>query len=127
MNFSVEAREPGAKAKPGQRICPSCKKGLSNASKAMLAKPCGHVLCGSCVDKFMKPTHDPHNPDASILRCYVCDADLSARDSKKKPDKAHKDKEKIRPGLVELRSEGTGFSAGGSSEVKKDIVGSFQC
>ncbi|KAI1212196.1 ENOS interacting protein [Annulohypoxylon truncatum] len=115
------------------RVCPSCKKGLSNSSKAMLAKPCGHVLCRNCVDKFMRPSrhHDPHAvaSEAEKVRCYVCEADLTEKsvngnDTIEKGKK--KDKEKIRPGLVELRSEGTGFSAGGANQVRKSGV-SFQC
>ncbi len=126
IHFTEEQeQEAHAKPKTQQRICPACKKGLSNSSRAVLARPCGHVLCKSCVSKFMKPTHDPHDPDSGSIRCYVCDADLS---EKKKPDKPGKgDKEKIRPGLVELRSEGTGFSAGGVNQVKKDVAGGFQC
>ncbi|KAI1358490.1 ENOS interacting protein [Xylaria arbuscula] len=126
------------------RICPSCKKALGNSSRAMLAKPCGHVLCGSCVDKFMKPDsklhhhhHDPHATEPEdVLRCYVCDADLTDRGQDeeegdhrdgKKEKKKDKDKEKIKPGLVELRSEGTGYSAGGTNQVRKTGGAAFQC
>lgn len=134
VNFTEEEDD---KTHARQRVCPSCKKVLSNASKAMLAKPCGHVVCGSCVDRFMRPTghHDPHADaaDAAGLRCYVCDADLVHRPSgekdKDKGDKGKKkdkDKEKITPGLVEIRSEGTGFSAGGVNQVQKIGV-AFQC
>jgi nitric oxide synthase-interacting protein len=122
IHFTEE--EADDRSKPVQRICPSCKKSLTNASKAMLARPCGHVLCKSCVDKFMKPTFDPHSPDSDSLRCYVCDADLTERAKAAKPGKG--DKEKIQPGLVELRSEGTGFSAGGTNQVKKSGI-AFQC
>lgn len=126
INFTEEEEEGKDKRTP-QRSCPSCKKGLSNASKATMAKPCGHVLCKNCVTQFMKPTHDPHHPGSDILRCYVCDADLTDRGKAKKDGgKGDKEKEKIRPGLVELRSEGTGFSAGGSNQVKKSGV-AFQC
>lgn len=119
------------KSRRKQRVCPSCKKVLSNASKAMLAKPCGHVICRNCVDKFMRPTghHDPHAEefDPEGLRCYVCDADLVDKPSKDKGVKSKKkDKEKIKSGLVELRSEGTGFSAGGVNQVQKIGV-AFQC
>jgi len=116
----TEEEEDSKKSKTAQRICPSCKKVLSNSSKAMLAKPCGHVLCKSCVTKFMQPTHDPHDPDSGLIRCYVCEADLTDRKKAEKPAKGEKDK--IRPGLVELRSEGTGFSASGKNEVKKNTV-----
>jgi len=55
------------------------------------------------------------------VRCYVCEADLTETPPKKE-GKADGGKEKIRPGLVELRREGTGFSAGGANQVKKDTV-----
>lgn len=155
INFTEEEEEEGGSGgragqngsrNPNQkrRVCPACRKGLSNASKAVLAKPCGHVLCRSCVDKFMRPSGvtDPHaahthsSEAETPLRCYVCEADLTDRpppksdnnaDKKKKREMEKKEKEKIRPGLVELRSEGTGFSAAGSNEVKKSGVSSFQC
>ncbi|KAH8668332.1 hypothetical protein BX600DRAFT_459732 [Xylariales sp. PMI_506] len=141
VHFTEEEEEAaaqrggGGRSKTKQRICPSCKRGLSNASKAMLAKPCGHVVCRSCVDKFMRPKgyHDPHaeDTDPEGLRCHVCDADLvdrTGRDEKTdKSKKKSKDKEKsVRPGLVEIRSEGTGFSAAGGNEVRKISV-AFQC
>ncbi|KAK4106272.1 ENOS interacting protein [Parathielavia hyrcaniae] len=116
VNFT---EEPDSKTKKPQRICPACQKGLSNSSRATLAKPCGHVLCKSCVGQFMK------QPGSDSLRCYVCDADLADNHrSSKKEGKGEKDR--IRPGLVELRREGTGFSAGGSNQVKKETV-NFQC
>lgn len=132
------ATQKSAKSKKMQRICPSCKKALSNSSRAMLAQPCGHVLCRNCVDRFMRPSghHDPHaeDVDAEGLRCYVCEADLVDRGARK--DKGagddgltknkKKEKERIKPGLVEIRSEGTGFSAGGANQVQKSGV-AFQC
>ncbi|KAK4192098.1 hypothetical protein QBC35DRAFT_263374 [Podospora australis] len=109
VNFTMEADEKTKKSHP---ICPACKKGLTNSSKATLAKPCGHVLCKSCVDQFMKSSgSDP-------VLCFVCEADLSDTKGAGKKDS----KDKIKPGLVELRREGTGFVGGGSNEVKKDQV-----
>lgn len=128
INFTEEEESRGSKTKT--RICPSCKKGLSNASKAVLAKPCGHVICKTCANQFMKPVgHDPHaDPkdahEADTVQCYVCDEDVTERPIKKGSEK--KEKEKIRPGLVELKSEGTGFSAGGTNEVKRSGT-AFQC
>ncbi|EGZ71426.1 ENOS interacting protein [Neurospora tetrasperma FGSC 2509] len=132
INFT---EEEDSSTKTKTRICPACKKSLSNSSRATLAKPCGHVLCKNCVDKFMKPTghHDPHAPDVDpdAIVCYVCDTELTEKkesSSKKGKErkKEKKEKETIKPGLVELRREGTGFSAGGTNQVKKDGVG-FAC
>lgn len=111
--------------------CPSCRKTLSNASKAVLAVPCGHVLCKPCVDKFLKPDlrhqRDAHDvgPEPESVHCYVCDADLTvdSKKEKKKKKEGKDEKEKgVRSGLVEIRSEGTGFAGGGKAEVRRDGV-----
>lgn len=112
--------------------CPSCNKTLTNSTKAMLAIPCGHVLCKPCVDRFMKPDlrhhRDAHDdgPEPESIHCYVCDADLSGATGKGKDKdgkKSKKDKDKgVKPGLVEIRSEGTGFASGGKAVVKRDGV-----
>ncbi|KAJ4363383.1 hypothetical protein N0V83_009676 [Neocucurbitaria cava] len=131
---------------PGQKVvwtCPSCQKALSNSARAVLAVPCGHVLCKPCVLKFLKPElrhhRDAHDHDAlepESVHCYVCDADLSPGSGshqeegmegrrgkeeggkKKKKDKAGV----VKPGLVEIRSEGTGFASGGKAMVKREGV-----
>ncbi|KAI1348644.1 hypothetical protein F5Y01DRAFT_208943 [Xylaria sp. FL0043] len=135
VRFATEDDDKGRSQSKGEKaawICPSCKKGLGNSSKAMLAKPCGHVLCGSCVEKFMKPNkhHDPHATEPDALRCYVCDADLTDHGGANYEENSKgkkKEKDRIRPGLVELRSEGTGYSAGGANQVRKNGVAGFQC
>ncbi|PSN74009.1 zinc finger-containing protein [Corynespora cassiicola Philippines] len=112
--------------------CPSCQKALSNATKAVLAIPCGHVMCKPCVDKFLKPDlrhqHDVHkDPEPESIHCYVCDADLTSvpevKEKEKEGKKHKKDKDKApKPGLVEIRSEGTGFAGGGKAMVKREGV-----
>ncbi|KAJ5387174.1 hypothetical protein N7509_009715 [Penicillium cosmopolitanum] len=121
------------------RVCPSCKKNLSNGLKAMLTKPCGHVICQPCVTKFMTPhaVLDPHaskeeQAQHGLVLCYVCETDLTTREekskdadgSKKKSKK--KDKDAVKPGLVEVSSEGTGFAGGGGNVATKTGV-AFQC
>ena len=66
---------------------------------------------------------DPHaaerETDIGIMRCYVCETDVTERKNKKE---AGKEKDKIRPGLVEISCEGTGFAGGGSNMAKKEGV-----
>lgn len=110
--------------------CPSCNKALSNSTKAVLAKPCGHVLCKPCSDKFQKApeksAHDKEHDDT--IRCYVCQEDVTpGRKLKRKKGAEAGEKEvKLERGLVELSTDGTGFAGGGKSEVKKEGV-AFQC
>ncbi|KAJ4294161.1 hypothetical protein N0V90_007851 [Kalmusia sp. IMI 367209] len=129
-NFNMEKSSETGKSIPS---CPSCRKTLSNATKAMIAIPCGHVLCKPCVEKFLKPEHRHHRdahddgPEPETIHCYVCDADLTTV-----PDTKHKDKEGKKskrekekgpkPGLVEIKSEGTGFAGGGKAMVKREGV-----
>ncbi|KAI0530130.1 hypothetical protein GGR58DRAFT_262279 [Xylaria digitata] len=132
IHFATEDDDQQKQKGKAVRVCPSCKKGLGNSSKAMLAKPCGHVLCGSCVGKFMRPNkhHDPHAMEPEALRCYVCDTDLTGygdRDHEDDYNSKKRDKDRVRLGLVELRSEGTGYSAGGANQVHKNGVAAFQC
>ncbi|KAJ5103100.1 hypothetical protein N7532_003629 [Penicillium argentinense] len=127
------------------RVCPSCKKNLSNGLKAMLTKPCGHVICQPCVTKFMTP-HDVMDPHATreeqakhgLVLCYVCETDITPRgpgaekadaddgEDRKSKKKKKKEKTATRPGLVEINSEGTGFAGGGGNVATKAGV-AFQC
>ena len=82
---------------------------------------------------------DAHNPDEEfgVIRCYVCSENLSSktRANGKLDDEAgtgeqegkqKKKKQMIKPGLVEIQSEGTGFAGGGANTVKKVGI-AFQC
>ncbi|KAL5114910.1 hypothetical protein ACEQ8H_007228 [Pleosporales sp. CAS-2024a] len=112
--------------------CPACKRSLSNSTKAVVAIPCGHVLCKPCVDKFLRPEHRHHRdahdgaPEPQTVHCYVCDANVTslpeeAKESSKKNKKDKKD-QAPKPGLVEIRTEGTGFASAGKAMVKRDGV-----
>ena len=111
------------------RTCPSCNKALSNSTKAILAKPCGHVLCKPCSDKFQRPPPpSAHDEDRDqTVRCYVCSEDVTPGRKRKVKRKKDSDKEEsVEMGLVEISSEGTGFASSGKNMAKKEDV-AFQC
>lgn len=175
VHFTEDKASDGSVA----RVCPSCKKDLSNGLKAMcmfilssrncvpcltgsglglltpdkVTKPCGHIICQPCVTKFMTPqSTDVPDPHASKeeqeqtaamhgrILCYVCETDVTPRDreeiegavdadpenGKKKKSKKKEKENGIRPGLVEVCSEGTGFAGRGGNVATKTGV-AFQC
>jgi nitric oxide synthase-interacting protein len=81
-----------SKQDKGGSICPVCVKTLKNGIKIEIMKPCGHVVCHSCTQKFLKDTK----------KCPTC-------------EQAVKD-------TIRLEMEGTGFAAGGKAEVVKETV-----
>ena len=122
--------QEGSREDEKTRSCPSCKKPLGNSSKAMLAKPCGHVICGTCYDTFVKPEAKKKAAEGngeetlpSSLVCYVCEADLT--DKKGKVD-GKKEKDRIKPGFVLISCEGTGFAGAGGNVAKREGT-AFQC
>lgn len=65
------------------------------------------------------------------MRCYVCQEDVTPGRKVKKSSKAgdggkEKEKDRAERGLVELKSDGTGFAGGGANMVKRQGV-AFQC
>ena len=75
---------------------------------------------------------DPHAPPAKDeergrLVCFVCESDLSGKKAKiKEGDEISKPEKGVKPGLVELRSDGTGFAGGGKNMTQKNGT-AFQC
>lgn len=159
VNFSEEdstsssSSSSSSSATAKTRICPSCKKALTNTSRPMLGaaaggssegKGCGHVLCGNCVDLFLLgPGASPAVAGAVAreeVRCYVCEADLSGGNggasAGSEPQQQHKSKTKAKQNgssssskqgrLLEISCEGTGFAGGGANMAKREGV-SFQC
>ena len=95
-------------------------KTLGNASQPLMAEKCGHVLCRSCVTKFMSPSKAKTETEPQA--CFVCDQALT---SKAKADRQIGAKREF-TGLIQLRSDGTGFSARGANTVQKQGI-AFQC
>ena len=137
INFQP-SKDPGPASQGQGMICPACIKALNNTNKAIMTVPCGHVLCKPCAGKLMTPDTGPPDPHASPGKrvkarqvvCYVCSTDLTADDNaqerggKKKGQKSGK--VEVRPGLVELKCDGTGFAGGGDNMVQKYGT-AFQC
>lgn len=107
------------------RTCPSCDKALSNSTKAVLAKPCGHVLCKPCSDKFQKAAERSAHEEGydGAVRCYVCQEDITPGSKKGKREEKERS---VQRGLVEISSDGTGFAGGGKNMVRKRGT-AFQC
>ncbi|KFA75291.1 hypothetical protein S40288_00181 [Stachybotrys chartarum IBT 40288] len=110
--------------KDKRRTCPLCRKVLTNSSFPIMVKACGHVLCHPCVKQVLLPSKGKavQPPEGDVpLACFVCDEPVADKASSN-----HDSSTGLPPGLVALRSEGTGFSARGSSTVAKSSV-AFQC
>lgn len=104
-----------------------------------MAKGCGHVLCQKCLNQFLIASDDGKKKNnkkkatakeetdgpveeeiGAIIHCFVCDKPIAATSGDESS------KHRLPVGLVALKSEGTGFSARGTSTVEKSTT-SFQC
>lgn len=108
-----------------RKICPSCRKTLSDVAHLYVLRRCGHVHCASCVDRLLMPAlkHaekaaaaaastngiDNSNGKGDRPGCLDCGTTIKS---------AAKD-------LIPLQREGTGFASGGMSESKQKGI-SFQ-
>ena len=76
---------------------------------------------------------DPHasaeeQRDYNRVLCYVCESDLTGKETGP-DDEGYSTKKKdgdFKPGLVEIKSEGTGFAGGGKNMTTRQGV-AFQC
>ncbi|GLI78779.1 hypothetical protein PoHVEF18_007100 [Penicillium ochrochloron] len=111
VHFTEEKAEDGTVS----RVCPSCKKNLSNGLKAM------HPHASKEEQAKTAALH-------GLVLCYVCETDITPNGDVTGPKKKSKKKEKdvIQPGLVAISSEGTGFAGGGGNVATKTGV-AFQC
>ena len=84
----------------------------------------------------MSPDKGPLDPHASLSEqerknrviCYICETELSGKkiNAKEGVDEAKIGKGAVKPGIVELRCEGTGFAGGGDNMVQRNGI-AFQC
>ncbi|RHZ88128.1 hypothetical protein Glove_26g111 [Diversispora epigaea] len=79
-------------------VCPSCRRTLTNSVKICLMKPCGHVICKVCVEKFVKKSK----------KCFVCNAKCKEKD------------------IADMSGEGTGYASGGGNVMAKRFDVAFQ-
>ncbi|KAJ7274575.1 hypothetical protein B0H12DRAFT_1006775 [Mycena haematopus] len=124
FTYHTEGKEGAAGSKegknPGEAVCPSCMKKLSNNVIMFLMKPCSHVICRTCTETLVRPEttaskSSSANPKSSpedenrdkAHTCVVCDARLRKKD------------------IIELKREGTGFASGGMAETSRSGI-SFQ-
>lgn len=101
-----------------------------------MAKPCGHVICKPCADKFVSASQEEGGGEeggGGVVTCFVCDELLignlgeKSGDKKRKKGKKEKEKEKGERGMVLIKCDGTGFSAGGGNVTTEKEGIAFQC
>lgn len=85
----------------------------------MAGKVCGHVFCRQCIVRLAESA----GKDGGAVACYVCDKSLEDEGEEKPKKRA---KGGLPAGIVELTSDGTGFSAAGGNKVEKAST-TFQC
>ncbi|CAO3623671.1 unnamed protein product [Mucor hiemalis] len=84
--------------KKNSNVCPACLKTLTNASKLSVLRPCGHVICNSCIDMFVKKSK----------KCYTCEKKIKSKD------------------IIDMSPEGTGFASASTKAVAEKFNLAFQ-
>ncbi|MCO5556066.1 hypothetical protein L7F22_009610 [Adiantum nelumboides] len=113
VHFVIESNPNGEKGdlwNKERKICPSCKKTLSNVNKLFAVRKCGHIHCSTCIDTLIRPALKQAEKDKKLRpTCLKCDVTIKSDE---------KD-------ILSLQREGTGFTSAGNNEAKKMGV-SFQ-
>ncbi|KAG1143420.1 hypothetical protein G6F37_007058 [Rhizopus arrhizus] len=81
-----------------KNVCPACLKSLTNTSKLSIMRTCGHIICNTCVDMFVKKPK----------KCYVCEKKVKSKD------------------IVDMTPEGTGFASSSTKAVAEKYTLAFQ-
>jgi nitric oxide synthase-interacting protein len=88
----------------GLYSCHPCQKTLNSVPAVVLFKPCGHVVCKACSDKFVTRKKGASSASTSsaadMKECCVCTAKLP-----------------LETDIVVLQASGSGY-AGGAGEEK---------
>ncbi|RCI05385.1 hypothetical protein CU098_001711 [Rhizopus stolonifer] len=92
VKFQIEENDKN------KNVCPACLKSLTNVSKLSIMRGCGHVICNTCIDMFVK----------KAKKCYVCEKKIKSKD------------------IVDMTPEGTGFASSSSKVVAEKYTLAFQ-
>lgn len=109
VKFQIEENDKN------KNVCPACLKSLTNVSKlssmclkhsvllncltlCLVMRGCGHVICNTCIDMFVK----------KAKKCYVCEKKIKSKD------------------IVDMTPEGTGFASSSSKVVAEKYTLAFQ-
>ncbi|KAJ6577255.1 hypothetical protein B0H19DRAFT_1118895 [Mycena capillaripes] len=99
FSYHIEGKDGGGSKEgkdPGEAVCPSCMKKLSNNVIMFLMKPCSHVICRTCTETLVRPEptasksssansksqndEGGSRKDEGAHTCVVCDTRLKKKD-----------------------------------------------
>ncbi|KAI9271409.1 hypothetical protein BY458DRAFT_509377 [Sporodiniella umbellata] len=92
VKFQIEENDKS------KNVCPACLKSLTNVSKLSIMRGCGHVICNTCIDMFVK----------KAKKCYVCEKKVKSKD------------------IIDMTPEGTGFASSSTKAVAERYTLAFQ-
>lgn len=94
VKFSLLAPTNASSSSQLCATCPACLRPLNNSMPLSVLKKCGHLLCTPCISKFVSES----------LKCFSCERPCKPKD------------------IINIRSEGTGFSKKGKILAEKQGV-----